>query len=286
MGPEFPGDQRQDDSGSLTFDSAPLTRDLDLVGAAVLNLRVSADRPVALAAVRLNAVWPDGAVSRLSYAVANLCHRDSHEHPEALTPGKTYTLRIQLDDVAYRILKGHRLRVSISTSYWPLIWPAPEPVTLTVQTGASYIDVPVRKPGRQETAPVFAPAEAAPAVKLTVLDKPWNKRELVVDQRTGERRMSIVDDFGRNVIDEHGLTTWGCGRETYSILPDDPLSARQACHWSMETSRGDWKVRTETYSAMTATLTHWHVTGRLEAYEGDTQVLVREWNKKIPRQLL
>jgi hypothetical protein len=54
----------------------------------------------------------------------------------------------------------------------------------------------------------------------------------------------------------------------------------------METSRGDWKVRTETYSAMTATLTHWHVTGRLEAYEGDTQVLVREWNKKIPRQLL
>jgi hypothetical protein len=37
---------------------------------------------------------------------------------------------------------------------------------------------------------------------------------------------------------------------------------------------------------MTATATHWHVTGRLEAYEGDTKVLVREWDKKIKRNLL
>jgi predicted acyl esterase len=132
--------------------------------------------------------------------VANLCHRDSHEHPEALAPGKTYTLRIQLDDVAYRIPKGHRLRVSISTSYWPLIWPAPEPVTLTVQTGASYIDVPVRKPGRNEVAPVFAPAEAAPAVKLTVLDKPWNKRELAVDQRTVTVSVVTADRESANEI--------------------------------------------------------------------------------------
>ena len=47
MGPEFPGDQRRDDSGSLTFDSAPLAKDMDLVGAAVLQLKVSSDKPVA-----------------------------------------------------------------------------------------------------------------------------------------------------------------------------------------------------------------------------------------------
>ena len=32
MGPEFPGDQRQDDSGSLTFDTPPLAKPIDLVG--------------------------------------------------------------------------------------------------------------------------------------------------------------------------------------------------------------------------------------------------------------
>jgi putative CocE/NonD family hydrolase len=286
MGPEFPGDQRRDDSGSLTFDSAPLSKDMDLVGASVLTLKFSVDKPVAVTAVRLNSVWPDGAVSRLTYAVSNLCHRDSHEHPEALEPGKVYTVKIQLDDVAYRVPKGHALRVSISTSYWPLIWPAPETVNLTVHTGASFIEVPVRTPSRGEKPPVFAPAEAAPAVKLLTVDKPWNKRELTIDQRTGENRLSIVDDFGRSTSSEHGLTTWGCGREDYSILPHDPLSARQSCHWSMETSRGDWKVRTETYSSMTASKTHWHITGRLEAYEGEQLVFSKDWDKKIKRKLL
>ena len=286
MGPEFPGDQRRDDSGSLTFDSAPLVKDIDLVGAAVLKLKLSADKPVAHVAVRLNAVWPDGAVSRLSYAVLNLCHRDCHEHPAPLVPGKAYTVKVQLDDVACKVPKGHRLRVAISTSYWPLIWPAPEAVALTVHTGASFIDLPVRKARRGEKAPVFSPAVASSPVELIQLAKPFNKREVTIDQRTGEQRLEIVDDFGRSTIAEHGLTSWACGRESYSILPNDPLSARAECHWSEERSRGDWKVRTETWSAMTASKTHWHVTGRLEAYEADKKILAREWDKKIKRRLV
>lgn len=286
MGPEFPGDQRHDDSGSLTFDSAPLSKDIDLVGAAVLHLKVSSNKPVAHVAVRLNAVWPDGAVSRLSYAVLNLCHRDSHEHPQPLEPGKTYTVKIQLDDVAYKVPKGHTLRVSISTSYWPLIWPTPEPVTLTVTAGASCIDLPIRTPRRGEKAPVFAPAEAAAPVDIVQVDPPFNQREVSIDQRTGQQRLKIVDDFGRSTIVEHGMTSWSCGRETYTIHPDDPLSARAECHWSEERSRGDWKVRTETWSAMTASKTHWHVTGRLEAFEGDQKILTREWDQKVKRKLV
>ena len=289
LGPEFPGDQRQDDSGSLTFDGAALKQDIDLVGAPVLTLQLSVDQPVANVAVRLNSIWPDGAVSRLTYAVANLTHLHgtaSHEQPQALEPGKVYTVRIQLDDVAYRVPKGHRLRVSLSTSYWPLIWPAPQPVTLTVHSGASHIDLPVRAKKRGEKTPQFAPPEAAAPVRLKTVDAPWNKREVRIDQATGERRMVIEDDFGRSTDLEHGLTTWGRGRESYSILPEDPLSARQECHWSMETSRGNWVTRTETYSSMRATATHFHITGRLEAYEGKKQILVRHWDEKVKRRLL
>ena len=289
LGPEFPGDQRQDDSGSLTFDGAALKQDIDLVGAPVLTLQLSVDQPVANVAVRLNSIWPDGAVSRLTYAVANLTHLHgtaSHEQPQALEPGKVYTVRIQLDDVAYRVPKGHRLRVSLSTSYWPLIWPAPQPVTLTVHSGASHIDLPVRAKKRGEKTPQFAPPEAAAPVRLKTVDAPWNKREVWIDQATGERRMLIEDDFGRSTDLEHGLTTWGRGRESYSILPEDPLSARQECHWSMETSRGNWVTRTETYSSMRATATHFHITGRLEAYEGKKQILVRHWDEKVKRRLL
>ena len=165
MGPEFPGDQRQDDAGSLTFDADALKTGFDLVGAPVLTLQFSVDQPVAHVAVRLNSIWPDGSVSRLSYAVANLTHLHgsaSHELPQALVPGQRYTVQIQLDDVACHVPKGHRLRVSLSTSYWPLIWPAPRPVQLTVHTGKSFIDIPTRPKLRGEKAPVFAPAEAHP----------------------------------------------------------------------------------------------------------------------------
>jgi hypothetical protein len=35
---------------------------------------------------------------------------------------------------------------------------------------------------------------------------------------------------------------------------------------------------------MTASKTHWHVTGKLEAYEGEQKILTRTWDKKIKRQ--
>ena len=82
----------------------------------------------------------------------NLTHRDSHEFPTPLEPGKRYKVKVRLDDIAMRIPKGHRLRVSISTSYWPLMWPAPEPVTLTVYAGESRFIVPVRKRNPERSA--------------------------------------------------------------------------------------------------------------------------------------
>jgi uncharacterized protein len=176
--------------------------------------------------------------------------------------------------------------VSLSTSYWPMIWPSPEPVTLTVFNAASFMDIPVRAAKRAEKPPKFANSEAAKPVKLLEHSKPFNKRELTRDQATGETRLAIVDDFGRSTIVEHGLTIWACGRENYSILPHDPLSARQECHWTEERQRGDWKVRTETWSALTCSKTHWHVTGRLEAYENDVLIWSKNWDQHVRRKLL
>ncbi len=286
LGPEFPGDQRRDDAGSVCFDSAPLAKDIDIVGATAVQLKLSSDKPLANVAVRLNAVWPDGAVSRLSYGVLNLCHRNSHEKPEALEPGKVYTVRLQLDDVAVKVCRGQRLRISISTSYWPLIWPAPDAPTLTLNLGTSFVDLPVRKNRPNEVAPTFAEPEAAPPVKLTEVRPASNRRDVLIDQKTGEQTLSIVDDFGASTIDEHGLTYGAIGRETYRIRPDDPLSASQECHWTEERSRGDWRVRTETRSALRASKTHWHVSGRLEAYEDDKLVFSRDWDRKIRRKLV
>ena len=55
---EMPTDQRMDDGGSLVFDSAPLEQELDLLGAPVLELEFSVDRPVAQVCARLQCPTP------------------------------------------------------------------------------------------------------------------------------------------------------------------------------------------------------------------------------------
>ena len=285
LGPEFPGDQKRDDAQSIVFDSPALVTDMDIVGQPAVELDFSVDKPVGFVAVRLNDVWPTGEVSRITYHVQNLCMRDSREHPKPLEPGKRYRMKIKMDDIAWRIPKGHKLRVSISTSYFPIMWPAPEPVTLTVHAGKSQVLIPVRKQIANEAPLGWKQAEAAAPAKLKQLKKPWNKRDTTIDPKTGEARIEIVDDFGAFEIAPHGLVTHGVGRETYSILPDDPLSAKMETHWTEELKRGKWQARTETYGRLTATKTHWIVWGKLEAFEGKKKVFTKEWNEEIERKL-
>ncbi|MBI2717294.1 MAG: CocE/NonD family hydrolase [Rhizobiales bacterium] len=285
LGPEFPGDQARDDAQSLTFDSPVLITDMDIVGQPAVELDFSVDRPVASVAIRLNDVWPTGEVSRITYHVQNLCMRESREFPTALERGKRYRMKIKLDDIAWRIPKGHRLRVSISTAYFPLMWPAPEPVRLTVYTAKSMVHVPIRKETADDTPIAWQPAEAAEPARMTELKKPWNKRDTRIDPETGALSIEIVDDFGEYQIEPHGLVTWSAGRESYAILPDDPLSARMETHWSEVRRRGSWNTRTETYARLTATRTHWLVWGKLEAFEGKKKVFEKEWNEEIERKL-
>ncbi|MFN0192814.1 MAG: CocE/NonD family hydrolase [Aestuariivirga sp.] len=285
LGPEFPGDQKRDDAGSLTFDSPALVDDMDIVGQPAIEIDFAVDKPVASVAVRLNDVWPTGEVSRITYHLQNLCMRESRERPTALEPGKRYRMKIKLDDIAWRIPKGHKLRVSISTSYFPMMWPAPEPVKLTVFTGKSRVHIPVRRKLDTETPVTWQPVETAESVKMKVIEPEVNTRESTFDPKTGQLKVEIVDDFGRQKLLDHGMEIYGSGRETYTIKPDDPLSAKMETHWVEERSRGTWHTRTETYTRLTSTKTHWQVWGKLVAFEGKKKVFEKEWNEEIERKL-
>ena len=81
LDPDGPTDQREDDGNSVVFDSEPLNTSLEILGAPVLQLRLSSDKPNAFIVARLNDVAPDGASTRVTYGLLNLTHRNSHEHP-------------------------------------------------------------------------------------------------------------------------------------------------------------------------------------------------------------
>jgi len=279
LGPEMPGDQRDDDAKSLCFDR-PVAEDTEIVGGPVVTLRLAADRPAAMVAVRLCDVHPDGASTRITYGVLNLTHRDSHEHPKPVSPGEVMEVSLRLDDIAYRLPAGHTLRVAISSTYWPLVWPSPEPVALAVHGGV--LALPVRPAGTKPEWTFEEPQPAAPWQTET-LRKSTNTRTVERDDASGAVTLAIFDDFGELRDLDHGLVHGEIARERWTIRPDDPLSASGETHWTQTYSRGDWSVRTETFTAMTSTATHFRLTGRIEAFEGDSLIFERDFDETIPR---
>ncbi|PSM17558.1 CocE/NonD family hydrolase [Nitratireductor sp. StC3] len=283
LGPDLPGDQREDDARSLCFDGQPADTAIDIVGAPVVSLSLSADRPRAMIAVRLCDVQPDGASTRITYGVLNLCHRASHEYPEDVTPGAKMAITLRLDDVAYALKPGHRLRLAISSAYWSLVWPSPEPVELTVYEGR--LTLPVRAPGTGNEVDFSGP-EGAPAWAAETVRTPSNSRRVERDPHTGTATLVIEDDFGAFRDCDHGLETGSVAREKWSIHPGDPLSARGETHWTETLRRGDWSVRTETFTTMHADRKHFFLSGRIEAYENEKLRFTRRFANKIKRNFI
>jgi putative CocE/NonD family hydrolase len=136
-GPDLAHDQRQEDGGALVFDSDVLDAPLEILGAPIVELELSSTKPIAMVAARLSGVAPDDKATRVTYGLLNLTHRDSSKNPVLLEPERRYCVRVKLNDIAQVFPAGHRIRLAISTSYWPIAWAPPAPVRLTVYSGAS-----------------------------------------------------------------------------------------------------------------------------------------------------
>ncbi len=285
---EWPGDQRAADGEALVFDSLPLDAPMDILGYPEVDLVLSADRPLALVAVRLCDVAPDGASTLVSWGLLNLTHRDSHEFPEPLEPGRRYRVTVQLNVIGHRPAIGHRWRVAVSPTYSRHAWPSPEPVTLAIYTGPeSRLRLPVRRPHPgDETLPPFPPAETAAPLALTHLRLPQTRKAICNDLVAGMTEYRIDDDSGRVRHDDSGMEVDDRLVERYTVHDGSPLSMKVHIERALELQREAWRVRVETTSVMTADATHFHVSNHLDAYEGDTRVFTKSWVKAIPRQLV
>ena len=285
---EWATDQREDDGGSLVFTSPPLTETVEILGAPQLDLTFASDKAVALVAVRLNDVAPDGSSTRVTIGLLNLNHLKSHEKPVRLKPGRRYKATVDLDDIAHVFPVGHRIAVSISTVYWPIAWPSPELVTLTCFTGATRLRLPVRpeNPDDAELMPFGEPEQAE--------DTPHERREIAAPcRRTVTRDLEtglITVDFPRWVgeleMPDIGQVFTSSGYARYTIREGDPLSARIDTDYRVTLKRKDTSVTHHSRGTMTCDATHFRVEVKLEVFEGDKSVFRRKWDKRIRRDFL
>jgi uncharacterized protein len=240
-------------------------------------LRLLSDQPRAHLVARLCDVAPDGRSQRISHGMLNLSHRHDPAAPEALPVGETFDVTMTLDHLAHRLAPGHRLRLALSTSYWPFLWPLPDGARLTLAGGA--LEVPVLTGASDWTPPA---AEPLPKPRQSVARSGRWSREMTVDPISGRHVLTIVEDTG-DTREPHGLTHGETMTERWEIAPDDPLSARVTIRWDQRLSRGDWSVQTLAETAMTGSATHLRMTARVRAWEGSEQVFQREDTSEVPR---
>ena len=283
-GPEFPGDQREDDGRSLTWDSAPLEERLEIVGAPVVELDLAVDRPNAFVAVRLCDVAPDGPSTRVTFAVLNLTHRAGHAKPRPMIAGERTRVRVQLNDAAYAFLAGHRLRLAISTDYWPMVWPSPEPVTLTVFGDGSSVELPVR-PLRADDAAFrdLGEPEGGPPAAVTVLREGNWSREVRMDAATGETSVTNTVEGPLSCLERTGRAIALTGFDRSSIRGDDPTSARAESRREFEIVRDGATIRVSADVELSCTRDAFALTVRMTAFEDATTAWSRDWAITIPR---
>jgi uncharacterized protein len=277
------GDQRGEDGRALSFTTLPLAEPLDLLGAPAVRLTVSADQPLALVAVRLCHVLPDGASRLLAFGALNLAHRDGHERPEPLTPGEPATVRVTLRAIGQHVPAGHRLRVAVSPTAWPWLWPSPEPVALTLHLDAgNVLELPVVA-ADDEMAVSFGPPEQLDRSIVETLAQPSSTRTLLTDVASGHATQRWVDDRGRARIHDDGLEYGSILTQQYDIDDGDPLSASVTCSGRGFMERGPWQCLTEVRSSMRADAAAFEVEAEVVGRHGDEIVARRQFAYRIPR---
>jgi uncharacterized protein len=280
---DYPTDQRREDAISLAFDGAPLAERLELLGDPVAVLELSCDRPLGLVAVRLCDVAPDGASLLVSRGLLNLTHRSGHEEIEPVRPGEPMTVRVGLDAVGHAFPAGHRIRFTVSSTYWPFAWPSPEVVTLALRLGpGTRLELPAR-PALDTDAALPAFGEPVQARTEEGADDGTKERRISRDLGTGRTVLELEQTDAASFVAD-ALEVRERALERYTIVEGDPLSAFVERSTRATMSRGEWGVTITTETSMSATSDAFLVSSGIDAFEGDVRVFTRRRSVRIPRE--
>lgn len=280
---EQPSDQRADDAGSLCFDTQPLAEDFAIAGQVKAHLSIQSDKPTGQLAVRVCDVHPDGQVTRISVGLLNLTHRDSHEFAKPMTPNEQYDMVVPINHVAYKIPAGHRLRISISSAYWPLVWPAIDRPTISINTKNSHIDVPYRDELFTEFEP--APYDIPMDFDGQTLRSSDSQRMVHHDYKTGIVSLETRDDFGRQYFNSCDSIIDFKMDQTQSIHPDDPLSATSTLNFDLTMGREGWWTALKSHYHMSCDENYFYIKATWQAFSEDEVIFEKTFDETIVRNL-
>ncbi|MFF7071466.1 CocE/NonD family hydrolase [Streptomyces pseudovenezuelae] len=292
---DLPPDQREEDARSACFEFA-VGEETWVLGRPRVRLRVTSEVARGQVVARLCDVAPDGSSTLVTRGVLNLSARHGQDRAVPWEPGATQEVAVELNGIGHAFPPGHRIRLAVSSAYWPWIWPQPgSQAGFTLEPAGSFLELPVRA---REMDPAIAFEEpeqsgplgvshgvAADGWSPATLDEPRPGRLVVRDVAKGEWRLEVDPGYGGTRVYPDGLESTEDALETYTIDERDPLSARTRSDRTIRLHRPElaWDTTVRTRSEITCDGTDFHTLDEVVCTAGGEVVFHRTWEKRIPR---
>ncbi len=278
-------DLRPDEALSLTYTSEPLDEPVDIVGMPEAVLFLSCTALVAYVVVRLTDVAPDGTSALVTTGILNLTHRNSHADPQPLTPGEVYEVRVPLRAIGYRFLPGQRIRLSIASAWWPVIFPSPYPANNYLHRGSATpsrlilptipIDHSAPKPIEFKTTPPEL-IEYGTSVGVEPI---WQIEEDVIKDTVTVR----VQDGDTTTLPD-GTTLLEAEHITMTAHQHDPAHAQLVNEVTYRLQEQGYDIDIHATGTLRTTATHFHIDIELQVKLNSHLFFQKSWLETIARK--
>jgi predicted acyl esterase len=279
-----PLDQRADNARSLCWDwpvAALTDHGGDVVGNALVRLRIASDRPFGHVSVKLCDVAPDGDVALVSRGMLDLRHRgcwpadeggEVGRAPTDLVPGEWLDISIGVEATTWRLQPGHVFRLAVAGTDWPNCWPPPGQVTLSVDAGSVAVELPVVDdlPASEHVFVAGSGPSDDEAEGIT-----WRIEHDVLARTT-----RAITRYGGTYEGRHGATVTDDYRGEVGVLVDEPAHAWARGTASFEISWPEATVRAESTVEVTSDGDGLSATIGLRVWDGGE--LVAERTSRLP----
>ncbi len=277
----LPLDQAQDDARALCFDSAPLAAPIDVIGHPAVSITVRRDRQRAQLVLRICDVAPDGRSNLVTRHAINLALDAELDSEQKFAADDPVAYRVTLPATAYRLAAGHRLRLAIATSYWPLVWPELPLARLWVMTGEAALDLP----RHSSAAPLSDPF---PEVRHLPGTPRWSARSdgaLVRKTETGKPdhlQMTWIQPTSSVQFEQTGTTFAYRTSAAYSAHLAGDVSLNCTFQHAQVITRPDGEAKIDSALQSTMTSCGLELNCHLAVRWNDTDMAIRDWRLSYP----
>jgi hypothetical protein len=243
--------------------------------------------PVATCVVRLSEVAPDGTSALVAQGVLNLTHCRSDTDPEPLVPGQVERVTIPLRATGYRFSPGHRIRLTVHTALWPIIWPSPQPGELRVHRGPatpSRLILPVLPDDAPTLEPPAFDTSSAGVRDVGSDEEEPSVWEIAEDAVRGEVRVTIAEG-GASLL-EDGSRVYSSERLVLRASDHDPAHARLDTEVVYAWTGSDFDADIRATGSIASDEAALDVTVDLDVRLDGDPFFARTWSERIPRRLV